>query len=132
MFRYVAFIPIALWLISLVVPAAGWGKGEIGIGWQILLLGWVGFLNAQFGWLANIAFVCSIPLNMRDRQPSSASQVLLSVGLVFPALQALFWSKVHTDTGEFPVVVGIGYYLWLGAMFCQALLLNAARHRSGT
>jgi len=49
MFRYVAFIPIALWLISLVVPAAGWGKGEIGIGWQILLLGWVGFLNAQFG-----------------------------------------------------------------------------------
>ncbi len=127
MFRCIALIPIALWLISLVVPAAGWGKGELGPGWQILFLGWMGILNAQFGWLANIAFVCSIPLIMSDRQPSSTAQFVFNLGLALPTLQALFWAKVHTHQGDYPVDVGVGYYVWLVAMFSQLVFLNVAR-----
>jgi len=127
LFRRFTLLPIALWLISLVLPAAGWGKGEMGPGWQILLLGWMGLLNAQFGWVANIAFACSIPPIMSDRQPSSTGQFVLSLGLALPTLQALFWSKVHTDQGDYAVEVGVGYYVWLLAMFIQIIFLNAAR-----
>lgn len=126
LFKRVALIPIALWLTSLVVPAAGWGK-DVGMGWQILVVGWLGLLNAQFGWLANIAFIFSIPIIMSDREPSSKAQVLLSLGLVIPALQALLWTKVHTHQGDYPVIVNIGYYFWLAAIFSQMVFLNAKK-----
>jgi hypothetical protein len=129
-FRCIALIPIALWLISLVVPAVG-GDNDVGMGWQVLLIGWLGILNAQFGWFANIAFVWSIPIIMNVWQPSSRAQVILSLSLVIPALQTLFWTEIHTHEGNSPVIVLVGYYFWLAAMLSQVVFLNAAKRSSG-
>ena len=34
----------------------------MGPGWQLLSIGWIGFLNMQFGWFANVSVVVNLVL----------------------------------------------------------------------
>lgn len=122
--RLLALIPIVLWLLSLVLPAAGWGRlATPEPGWKILLLGWLGMLSLQFGWLGNVAILATSPIVLLDYKPSILIVTLLGVGLLVPGAQAVFWQTVDTDIGRMKVTVGPGYYVWLAAVFFQLLAL---------
>ena len=125
--RIIGGVLMALWLLSLVVPAAGWGRGAgaIGPGWSLLSIGWIGFLNMQFGWFANLPFLMSMPSAIGRDRPSQPIFLLAAVAIVLPALQTLGWTEVQTDSGRFPVVIGPGYYLWLTALLGQAIWLTS-------
>ncbi|MEO6215656.1 MAG: hypothetical protein ABIO86_06475 [Sphingomonas sp.] len=123
--RWIGGTIACLWLLSLVLPAAGWGSGPgaMGRGWSLLLIGWMGFINMQFGWFANVPFLLSMRAAIdRDRPPTRAFLVA-GVMIALPAIQTLGWTEVQTDSGRFPVVIGPGYYLWLTALFAQSMWL---------
>ena len=115
----------SVWLLSLVVPAAGWGHGPgaIGPGWSLLLIGWLGIFNGQFGWFANLPFLLSMPAAIGRRQPPTLLFLFASLAIALPAIQTLGWTDVQTDSGRFPVAIGPGYYLWLVALLAQAVWL---------
>lgn len=115
----------ALWGLSLIVPATGWGPDGAAPGLAALLLGWIAIVNLQFGWLANVTFLVSLPLAVLRQRPSPALFLFLSAAVALPALQSLGWQEVFTGSATYPVVTGPGYYLWLTAMFGQALWLAA-------
>jgi len=123
--RWIGGAIAALWLLSLIVPAAGWGRGPsaIGPGWSLLAIGWLGIFNGQFGWFANLPFILSVPVAIARRQPSTPLFLFACVAIVLPAAQTLGWAEVQTDSGRFPVVIGPGYYLWLTALLAQAAWL---------
>ncbi|MDO6415680.1 hypothetical protein Q4F19_14920 [Sphingomonas sp. BIUV-7] len=124
--RWIGAVPLALWLVSLVTPAAGWGKDPSPEpGWMILLIGWAGIGNGQFGWFANLVFFASVPIGFGSRTLWRWVGLAFSVLLVATSSQALHWREVHTPDGHFPVVLGPGYHIWLAAMFGQAIWLVA-------
>jgi hypothetical protein len=123
--RWIGGTIACLWLLSLILPAAGWGNGPgaIGPGWSLLSIGWMGFLNMQFGWFANVPFLLSLPSAIGRDRPSTLSFLVAGVAIALPAIQTLGWTEVQTDSGRFPVVIGPGYYLWLTALFAQSMWL---------
>ncbi len=117
---WIGYATALLYLLSLLLPAAGWGNEPPGPGWGMLVIGWLGFLNGQFGWFANLGFLMSWALVRGRRPPNGALLVFVLILIVLPALQTFAWHEVQTDTGTFPAHVGPGYVLWLAALFIQA------------
>src|SRR3569623_961291 len=102
--RWIGGAITALWLLSLVVPAAGWGRGPGAVrpGWSLLAIGRLGIFNGQFGWFANLHFILSLLAAIASRQPSSPRFLVACVAIVVPAVQTLGWTEVQSDSGRFP------------------------------
>jgi hypothetical protein len=89
-------------------------------GWELLLIGPLGVLDGQFGWIAN-------PLMLfaalgRLRRAANLSFALAAVALI--VVTAFSFTSVWMDGGGNATVCGFGpgYYLWLA---CSVLVLIA-------
>ena len=124
--RRAAAIALAgAWILSLFIPAAGWGIEAPGPGYQILMLGWLGVLSLQFGWFANPIFLASLSVAQSSVKPGLGVSGLLSFLLVAFTINPMFWTKAITPDGGYTVVHGPGYYVWIVVMILTAIWLMA-------
>lgn len=105
----------SLLLVSLFLPvyAELRRSSEIAYGFHILLLGFLGPLIWQFGWLGNFA------LPLAALWQSKWPRLVCAVAFI----NSIFWRYVADDVGEREIVHLIGYYVWMVAMFVGALSL---------
>ncbi|WP_454714543.1 hypothetical protein [Caulobacter segnis] len=117
--RLVALLLLILWLCSLLLPVVV-RPGAPGMGWVILLVGWLGALVGQFGWFANLGFLASFGLSLGKRDPSGLD-LTASVLTLAAAIDALFWRRLYGDNGSVPIeAFGAGYYVWFVAIVGMA------------
>lgn len=105
------------WVVSLVFPAAYLQKGDQIPGIVVLMFGWFGLFMFQLAWLANFAFLLTLPVfALKDRSRSVFLRIS-GVFLLFCAASAFFWSDWPDDSSSNPVVAfGSGFYLWIFAV----------------
>lgn len=117
--RLVAFLALALWSASLMLPVAQHGNDRW-MGWLVLILGPLGVLTGQFGWFANLGFLASFGLSLGARPPTWLD-LTAAVLTLAAAVDALFWRKLYYDSGSVPIqAFGPGYYLWLTSIVVMA------------
>ena len=113
---------LILWGASLMLPVAitGHTQNDVWLGHEILTIGWLGMLQGQFGWFANIAFFLVLLLPILSRRGATSAYVS-SACLAVLAADALLWHDIYLDSGvKLIQSFGAGYYAWLAAMFGAA------------
>lgn len=96
---------LMFYVASLFSPASIDPHGFIGL--QILFLGWIGLLTADFAWLANIFIVISFILNLNK---AFRPALFLSLLASFVALQSFSGVPVSYSNGT--AAPGLAFYLW--------------------
>jgi hypothetical protein len=125
---------LALYLLSLAIPALGNCNSPSGsAGLWLLLVGWLGLLSRQIGWLANAFLLVSLYFSLTRKGRGAA--VVASVLALLCAANA-FTAKIPDIEG-----VGVrtcrysGFWLWQGAMvlgFLAACFYSPKdEHRAG-
>ena len=121
MFRIVlVLLWTVLWCASLALPVVFDWRGI-----TVLVWGWFGISNGQFGWIANLTFPCIALFTLVKGTWVAArlSAAGVQIGL---AVNALFWNWVADEAGVHAIkAFGAGYYLWLGVMIGSAVVLLA-------
>jgi hypothetical protein len=121
-----------LWCVSLALPAAMMGPNpdHAYTGIIVLMLGWAGVFDGQFGWLANLTLPGVAVLSLIKRAPVGLRAFVAAVQIGL-AINALFWNWVADEGGVRPPIDGFGpgYYLWLGVMFGSAAVLLVVTRR---
>jgi hypothetical protein len=89
-------------------------------GWQILVLGWLGFVSLQFGWYANL-FLVGAWVSLATAEYEEAA--IMSIGACFLGLQTflLYWIGVpgnDMDLGPrcYLQSLGPGFYVWMASI----------------
>ena len=87
-------------------------------GWELLLLGPMGVLDGQFGWIANPLMLYAA----LGKQPHTSIAALFAIVLII--VTAFSFNSIWMDGGGDATVCGFGpgYYLWLA---CSVLVLIA-------
>lgn len=115
-----AKIWLGLWFLSLALPVEVTrpiGHDDVGYGFMILLIGWLGFIVGQLSWLSNILFFFVLRF-LRRGWTDNGLPGLAAIFTALGAVNALFWRHLFFDSGYEPIVrFGPGYYLWLLVMF---------------
>lgn len=117
-----AFLSLT-WLCSLLLPVFYTATPETWAGWQVAALGWMGAFVFQFGWYANLVLPIAIVLIAR-KSDTMWVNFLTAALLIGPGCHALQWKSMQADGP--PVAIrsfGMGYYLWLTAVFGSATTL---------
>ena len=96
---------LMFYVASLFSPASTDPHGFIGL--QILFLGWIGLLTADFAWLANIFIVISFTLNLNK---AFRPALFLSLLACLVALQSFSGVPVSYSNGT--TAPGLAFYLW--------------------
>lgn len=118
----VTWIANALLLLSLFLPAGVTPPSETFYGYHVLMLGILGPIILQFGWIGNIA----LPLLLSGR----FKWLRYLTGVAF--VNSIFWTFIVDDTGEKAVTHLAGYYVWMAAMFLGTLPLAWLNRKSAT
>lgn len=102
-------ITVALFLLSLLLTGIV-TTHETMPGWIVLMLGWMGPLEKNFAWYANLPFAYALLLSKKS---TVGPRVVLFYGFLL-ALSAFRLKVIHYDAGGNDVIrLGTGYYLWL-------------------
>ena len=122
--------------VSLFLPVATahqtQGLTVIG-GLELLFIGPLGALMAQFGWYATPCLAAAVVLLLRRRKMPRHLPVVLAVAKLILLADALAWSDYPNDGGDGPIVAhGPGYALWIAAVLTGAGGLLLARFGKGT
>lgn len=119
-----AWITALLYLASLPLPAfhttiswPGTGivhEGSTWPGWEVLLLGWAGILDATIAWYSNPLLLASLVLYARRRSRAFH----FSCAALLTALTSLFYRNMWNDTDPPHHIenFGVGFYLWLSSI----------------
>lgn len=133
MLRIVGYLVAGLWLLSLSLPAVGWGGGDLAPGYQVLVAGPAGFLAFQFGWLGNVLLILGL-LVLASSLPRIGMSLLLAIGLLLSALSSSLYFLWFPAEQKF--VYGMGFWVWLaallllaGALFSRAFYRRTNRTR---
>jgi hypothetical protein len=108
------------WREDLVCKAPNWSHG-----WELLLLGPLGVLDGQYGWVANPLMLFAALKKVHESGFTWAAVVLSAVAAVaLIVVTAFSFTSVWMDGGGDATVCGFGpgYYLWLA---CSVLVLIA-------
>ena len=120
-----AFAAIIVWCVSLALPGIVlYGRHEDLYGYEILLLGWMSLLVANFAWYANIFFIFGIFRLLGGRAISTTAFLA-----VFLSLDTFRFSEMLLNEGGATAPVfgyGWGAVLWFAAIW---LLVAAAGAR---
>ncbi len=110
-YRVAGVLAVGLYAASLALPAATGPGWEHTRGWDILLLGWMGPLELQFGWFANPLVAALATTLIAGRRvwawPAAATAAL--------ALTSLTWREQMEDNGVTPIHPEAGWIVWLMA-----------------
>lgn len=132
MMKYWALALVIAWAASIMLPVATFGPEEDATwqGWAMLMLGWIGLLIGQPGWLANVGFALCLVFMLRQRPPGRWG---MAVGLVTAglALHSLTWTWVFANEGPKAVpspitAYHVGYWLWIATTTAAGALLFAS------
>ena len=114
---------LGMWLSSLLFPAMGTVGEPLVRGIYVLLIGPLGFLAFQFGWIGNIFFLWGLSL-LASSRTAARKCGWMAVGLIGTALSSAFF--VTWPEGQKPAIIhGLGYYLWMACIIGLACLLWA-------
>ena len=120
-------VSILLFAGSLALPSFCQANGQCGVGWAVLVTGWLGLPTVptsitNLAWAANPMLVLSWGLaHERSRRPS----LMLSVTALFLAMLPLATREVATDESGFPRSItgfAAGYFLWLVSIAAGAIV----------
>lgn len=117
--RILTLITLAVWGASLTIPAVSLGK-DFKYGLDILVTGWLGFSVGTYAWFANIGFIISIVLLLKNKSALALS--FLSTVLAFTSYS---WEIIVLDAGGAKSKVygyGPGFYTWISAFFLTFML----------
>ncbi|MFL5383662.1 MAG: hypothetical protein ACJ8GN_14175 [Longimicrobiaceae bacterium] len=121
--RHVAFASVALYLLSLALPAIE--EVELGIppnlGFAILATGFLGFMFLQMGWFANVFWVLGLVFLARRRWKAAAILGALAV-LVAADSFVLYETGFPSDSGgSLAVTLRYGFYVWWASLWVLAV-----------
>lgn len=111
------------WAYSLTLPAAYFVRfpGPVP-GYDVLLLGWMGIVNFQPAWLANIGLFFVLLIFLHEGRPGGCLLVGGGIVMGLCAIAALFWDSWPQGTNyKTPIVRGPGFYFWIAAVAGTAL-----------
>ena len=133
--RILLWTALVLFVLSLLLPSVSGGRfwredlvckvPEWSRGWQLLLLGPLGILDGQYGWIANPLMLFAALKKVRKSGFAFAAVVLSAATAVALVVATAFsFTSVWMDGGGDATVCGFGpgYYLWLA---CSVLVLIA-------
>ena len=120
--KFLLYIAIVLYVVALLLPAfnaTATGKPYMK-GYMALFLGWMGIMGGFYvfgAWFSNILILLAFSLKT---QMTGKVLVTLGFGLSF---LSLFVKEILANEGggKTAVVLGIGGYIWMLAIFCFAL-----------
>ena len=121
--RHVACASIALYLLSLALPAIE--EVELGVapnpGFAILATGWLGFMFLQMGWFANVFWVLGLIFLVRRRWKAAA--ILGAIAVVVAADSfVLYETGFPSDSGgSLEVALRYGFYVWWASLWVLAV-----------
>ena len=120
-----AGLTVLLYIVSLFLPALNLEHEGDWTGGAVLILGWLGPLINQFGWLANVPwFVALVLLIFRFWTPAFIlSLVAFLVG--FSSLTIVHKEMLLDEGGvNKAIVLGLGpaFYLWMVALVLPAII----------
>lgn len=106
---------LLLWIVTLFLPVAR--SGDMAHGYEMLMMGWLGFIMLQFAWFGNLLFFVLLGFLTFERRPLAWLMRVLAVALLACVVDALFWRNIPTDASDGPITeYAIGYYLWIVCM----------------
>lgn len=119
-----AALTLVIYAISLFPPALYLENEADWTGGAVLLMGWLGPLIGQFGWLANLPWFVALVL-LIFRQWASAFILSLFAFLVGFSSLTIVHKEMLLDEGGVnkAVVMGLGpaFYVWMAALALPAL-----------
>lgn len=120
--RHVALASVALYLLSLALPAIH----EVGLGVAptrglgILATGYFGFLFLQLGWLANVFWVLGLVFLARRRWKRAAVLAALAVVVAADSF-VLYATGFPSDSGHnYAVTLMYGFWVWWASLWVLA------------
>jgi hypothetical protein len=118
--RNVGIVALLMWIASLLLPVeTDCGSPYPSHGYNIFAIGWLGALDMQFGWFANLFMLWVMGRLLFDRRPGIIPAII-GLGL---ALSAPAWKDTPTDVQTSVCERHSGFYLWIA---CAALLAFVA------
>lgn len=124
--RAVAALAVALWIISLALPAVAISGGPAIRGSDLLLRGWEVLDSGVYAWLANPLFLVAAVLCIGGARRIARALVLLALVLAvtsFRAAAAL--ERAGTVVPDFTFASGL--YVWLAGFVVLLLACQAYR-----
>lgn len=121
--RSLAWLWLALWGASLALPVADFARGYDGMrGWMVLVIGPLGVLAGQFGWLGNAALLALTVGALRQTNRPRLELGLAALALAC-SIDALLWRAMYDDAGEARILAfSAGFYTWQAAVLGAALM----------
>src|SRR4030095_2254989 len=126
--RIIAFLSLLLWTSSLLLPAAASlaDPNQPIYGFDALVVGPMGILVGEPGWLANPLLWIGAMLLFRRIAPSRA--ILLTIAVILVALMAstAAWAGglgLETIEALANRTFGLGYYLWAASIASMSITL---------
>jgi hypothetical protein len=109
------YIPIALYFLSLCLPAIVYDRG-VDFGYTILLNGWLGFFVSMYAWYANPIGIFSFGCMRHGKYKTGAVSAIVAMVI---GLRALTFKQKLLDEGGLNVwhvqYLAVGYYVWEGS-----------------
>jgi hypothetical protein len=119
--RSVALAVLVLFLVSVNLPTVLYAdQRQWSNGFHLLLIGWLGPIEGQFGWYANLAMGWTLIILLLGRPPPL---IVCVVGAALAVSTRFTLHEITTDVSEPIQAFGPGFYLWIGCSV--ALLINA-------
>ncbi|MCS3467036.1 hypothetical protein M2401_000757 [Pseudomonas sp. JUb42] len=121
-YMWVGFLSLGTFALSLAFPAYYQGD-HFFLGRDILLIGWLGALEANFAWFANPIYLLALGLaQWRCRDFMILAWIAVCVAASFLLCKAV---TLKPHLGAMPITsLGWGFYLWLLAMVLAAFSLS--------
>lgn len=116
----ILILSVALYVASLALPAMrelGLGAVPPTLGLMVLVMGWLGVLSGQFGWLANLFWVIGAYCLHRRHWTAAA---ITSSGAVLVAADTfrMYATGMAGDSGaKHDVRLLAGFYVWWASMW---------------
>ena len=107
-------VSLALYIVSLCLPALEFRTQSPVRGLTALLWGWWGVVTKDFPWFANPAYFLSLLLAYAGKQASSLLLCGLAIGLGFLSVFVREW--YFNEAGGTPVErLGAAFYVWMAS-----------------
>lgn len=112
-------ILIGTWGVSLALPAAiekdVGGTAVLG-GWEVLVIGWLGPTEWQYGWFANPLLLVSNLLSIGSATAMKRTFPALALLLFLAAADAATWTSIAAVDDAYFDAFGPGRLVWLAAI----------------
>ena len=120
--RIAVLASLALFIVSLILPALEFGSHAPVRGITALCWGWWGLLTLDFPWLANPAYFAALFFALIDKKLIGQLLSGLAFGMGLLSLRVRAWW--FNEASATPIQnLGLAFYLWMGSFLVLFVLL---------